>query len=103
MPFTGQILKSGTRACTEEPTSSVAKAHQWVIRISIISLNNLILKAVDSWQTSVALPFVKIEGVNYGHELFHPNPFSPLHSLLITTFQLLWMSRHSGGMGRASF
>ena len=26
------------------------------------TLNNLILKSPDEWQTSVALPFVKIEG-----------------------------------------
>ena len=35
------------------------------------TLNNLILKAVDSWQTSVALPFVKIEGTQVEWDELH--------------------------------
>jgi hypothetical protein len=42
-----------------------------------LQLNNLILKAVDSWQTSVALPFVKIEGCELWTRTFPPSPLQP--------------------------
>lgn len=35
------------------------------------TLNNLILKSVDDWQTSVALPFVKIEGTQVEWDELH--------------------------------